>query len=46
MTELKEKSSRANLSADALSQTAEDVARQSQELRAQMQHLADAVRSA
>lgn len=46
MTELKEKSSRANLSADALSQTAEDVARQSQELRAQMQQLAQAVRSA
>lgn len=46
MTELKEKSSRANLSADALSQTAEDVARQSQELRAQMQQLAHAVRSA
>lgn len=46
MAELKEKSSRANLSADALSQTAEDVARQSQELREQMQYLAQAVRSA
>lgn len=46
MTELKDKSSRANISADALSQSAEDVARQSQELRAQMQQLAQAVRSA
>lgn len=46
MTELKEKSARANLSADSLSQTAEDVARQSQELRTQMQQLAHAVRSA
>lgn len=46
MNELKEKSARTNLSADALSQTADDVARQSQELRTQMQNLAQAVRSA
>lgn len=45
MSELTEKSSRANLSADSLSQTAEDVARQSQELRAQMRQLAQAVQS-
>lgn len=46
VTELTDKSTHANLSAEALSQAAEAVARQSQELREQMQQLAQAVRAA
>ena len=46
MAELKDKSSRATLSADSLSQTAQNVASQSKELREQMQQLSRAVRSA
>lgn len=44
--ELTETSATANASAEALSQTAEDVALQSQELREQMRQLAQAVRAA
>ena len=46
IAELTDKSVLANLSAEALSQTAEAVARQSQELQEQMQQLAHAVRAA
>ena len=46
MAELKDKSSRATVSADSLSTTAEKVASQSEELREQMRQLAHAVRSA
>ena len=46
VAELTDKSAHAHVSAEALSATAEDVARQSQELRAQMQQLAMAVRAA
>ena len=46
IAELTDKSVHANVSAEALSQTAEAVARQSQELREQMQQLAHAVRAA
>lgn len=44
--ELTDTSTNANASAEALSQTADEVARQSQELREQMQQLALAVRAA
>lgn len=46
VTELTDKSAHANVSAEALSRTAETVAQQSQELREQMQQLARAVRAA
>ena len=46
VAELTDKSNHAHVSAEALSQTAEDVARQSQELRQQMKQLATAVRAA